>query len=186
MTENNTTNIVEEVSAMSDQDQGEKDHLPEVVVEPNPEEGLKNELKDTHERLLRVAAEFENFKKISQREHLNTLKFANEGLILLLLPLLDNLEQAIKSGKNNDAAKDLVLGVEMVLKLFYEALEKVGVQFFDAYGEAFDPSRHEAIGEREDEIAAAGTVIEQFTKGSLIHGRLLRAARVIVAKNTGK
>ncbi len=150
------------------------------VAEPSVEDKLTLELKETNDRLLRVAAEFDNFKKISQREHLASLKFANEGLILNLLPVIDNLSAAIKSGKTTDSAKDLVLGVEMVLKQLSDALQKYGVEFFDAQGESFDPSRHEAIGEREDD-SNPGTILEQLCSGCLLHGRLLRPARVIVA-----
>jgi molecular chaperone GrpE len=81
------------------------------ISEPSLEEKLTTELKETHDRLLRVAAEFENYKKISQREQINSIKYANESLVLNLLPVIDNLEQAVNVGKKSDSSKDLVIGV---------------------------------------------------------------------------
>lgn len=168
----------------------EENNSPEAEMEAakepelSVEEKLTAELKDTHDRLLRIAAEFENYKKISQREQINSIKFANENLVLSLLPVLDNLEQAVFAGKKNDNSKDLVIGVEMVLKQMSDILEKFGVEFFSTHGEVFDPARHEALSEREDDSVAPGTVVEQFQKGCLLNGRLLRAARVVVSKKS--
>lgn len=153
--------------------------------EPSNEEKLTAELKETHDRLLRVAAEFENYKKIAQREQINSVKFANENLIVNMLPVIDNLEQAISVGKKANSSKDLIVGIEMVLKQLCDSLEKFGVEFFSAVGENFDPARHEALSEREDESVDPGVVIEQFQKGCLLNGRLLRAARVVVSKKSG-
>ncbi|MCA9508682.1 MAG: nucleotide exchange factor GrpE [Myxococcales bacterium] len=152
--------------------------------EASVEDKLTAELKQTHEKLLRVAAEFENYKKISQREQMNSIKFANENLVLNLLPVMDNLEQAVTAAKKSDNAKDVVIGVEMVLKQMSEVLEKFGVQFFSTHGENFDPARHEALSEREDDNVEPGTVVEQLQKGCLLNGRLLRAARVVVSKKS--
>jgi molecular chaperone GrpE len=143
---------------------------------------LSEELRASNDRFLRLAADFENFKRISAREHANGLKFANEGLILNLLPMLDNLEQAITMGKRAENNKDLIIGLEMVHKQMIEALAKYGVDFFSAMNEKFDPIRHEAVSEREDNESEPGTVIEEFQKGCMLYGRLIRAARVTVAK----
>lgn len=165
--------------SMKDNNEPELEAELVAATEASEEEKLALELKETKDRLLRMAAEFDNFKKISQREHLASLKFASEGLILSLLPVVDNLSAAILSAKNNDSAKDLVLGLDMVLKQLSDSLQKYGIEFFNALGEKFDPARHEAIGEREDN-SDAGTVLEQLCSGCLLHGRLLRPARVIV------
>ncbi len=154
------------------------------ISEPSLEEKLTTELKETHDRLLRVAAEFENYKKISQREQINSIKYANESLVLNLLPVIDNLEQAVNVGKKSDSSKDLVIGVEMVLKQLSDCLEKFGVEFFSTHGEVFDPARHEALSERMDDSVEPGIVVEQFQKGCLLNGRLLRAARVVVSKKS--
>src|SRR5262245_61662364 len=96
----------------------EEESAKEALPEPTTEEKLSDELKETTDRLMRLGADFENFKKISARESANSIKFANENLILGLLPVLDHLEQAVAAGRSldQDAAKNLLVGVDMVLK----------------------------------------------------------------------
>lgn len=156
----------------------------EALPMPTSEEKLADELKDTTDRLMRLAADFDNFKKISARENANSLKFANESLISSILPILDNLEQAVAAGRSLDqaAAKNLLIGIDMVLKQMTEVLQKFGVEFYSAQGQLFDPARHEAVAEAEDENTEPGYVITEYQKGCLLHGRLLRPARVLVAK----
>jgi molecular chaperone GrpE len=159
---------------------------PALVQDPeSQEEKLARELVESKDRLLRLAADFENFKKIAQREQQNGIKFANESLIVNLLPVIDNLEQAViackKSGDVNN--NDVLIGVEMVLKQLVDVLGKFGIEVFSALGQPFDPARHEAMGEQEDGNAAVGSVLVEYQKGYLLHGRLLRPARVVIAKS---
>ena len=174
----------------------ETEHLLEehknVDVEPetamqNEQDALRAEIVESKDRFLRLAADFENYKKISQREQQNSLKFANESLIINLLPVMDNLEQAIVAAKKSSAgSSDVVIGVEMVLKQMTEVIKKSGVEVFSAIGLPFDPARHEAMGEQIDDNAEDGSVIFEYQKGYLLHGRLVRPARVIVARRPGK
>jgi molecular chaperone GrpE len=156
----------------------------EALPEPTAEEKLSDELKDTKDRYLRLAAEFENYKKSSAKERINSIKFANEQLILSLLPTLDNLEQAVAAGQKLDqeGAKNLLVGVSMVLKQLTETLEKFGVEFYSARGQTFDPTRHEAVSEEVRDDMPAGMVVTEFQRGYFLNGRLLRAARVSVSK----
>jgi molecular chaperone GrpE len=157
---------------------------PELIKEEEKEiPDLSIELIETKDRLLRIAADFENYKKTSQREQLNSIKFANEAFITNLLPIIDNLEQAVKSSKDNN--NDVIVGVQMVLKQFYDLLEKAGVEVFSAQGLLFDPARHEALGQQVDDSVPEGTVIQEYQKGYLLHQRLLRPARVVIAKSSG-
>lgn len=162
----------------------EAEEKTEALPEPSAEEKLADELKDTNDRLLRLAAEFDNYKKTSARERINGIKFANEQLILSLLPVLDNLEQAVAAGQKLDqeGAKNLLVGVQMVLKQLIDTLEKVGVEFYSAKGQAFDPARHEAVSEEINDEVAPGTVVAEYQRGCMLQGRLLRAARVAVSK----
>ena len=138
-------------------------------------------LKDTHERLLRVAAEFENFKRLAQRDQREYYRFANESLLKELLPIVDNLERAIKSSKERMGSGGLIQGVELVLKQFLETLAKFGVRPMNSVGEAFDPSRHQAVLHVESEDATGKIVAEEYQRGYLLHDRILRAAMVAVA-----
>ncbi len=142
---------------------------------------MQEELGIVQDRYLRLAAEFENYKRRTEREQQTSLKFANERLLRDLLPVLDNLEHALQAA---DAASldGIATGVKMVFKQLVETLERFGVQSFSALGKPFDPSLHEAMLEREDDSAEPGTVIEEYQKGYMLHERLVRPARVVVAK----
>jgi molecular chaperone GrpE len=156
----------------------------EQTKKTQEEESLKDELLNIKDRYLRLAADFENYKKIIQREQQNNIKYANENLIIALLPIIDSLEQAIiMAKKSSDSKSDVLVGVEMVLKQLLDLFKKFGVEVFSAQGMPFDPARHEALSEQEaDDKVNSGTVIVEYQKGYLLNGRLLRPARVAVAK----
>ena len=153
------------------------------------------EVATSTDRHLRDRAELENFKRRMQRDKSEALRFANEPLLRELLPVLDNLERAVRAarqakesgsptGSKADAALDsLVTGVEMVLKQFSEVLGRHGVARVDTVERAFDPAEHEALAQIESPHHPAGTVLEEHTAGYRLHDRLLRAAQVTVAKN---
>lgn len=149
------------------------------------EEKLRQEVLEAKDRTLRLAAEFDNFKKISQREQQNGIRFANEALITGLLPIIDSLEQGIEAQKKEGAKAEIVVGIEMALKQLIDLLTKFGVEVFSAQGQAFDPNRHEALSELENDTFPTGTVVTEYQKGYLLHGRLLRPARVVVSKKSG-
>lgn len=172
------------MSEKNENNQESIDQAPEIVEEPTVLENkpdLSAELAETKDRLLRIAADFDNYKKTSQREQLNSIKFANEALLTNLLPIIDNLEQAVLTSQGTQK-NEVVLGVEMVLKQFKDLLEKFGVEVFSAVGKMFDPARHEALGQKEDDEVPEGTVLLEYQKGYLLNQRLLRPARVMVAR----
>lgn len=143
------------------------------------------EAKALHDKHLRLAAEFENYKRLAQKEQRDYARFANESLLKDLLPIVDNLERAIKAAK--EASKDggkadsLVQGVELTLKQFTDMLTKAGVKPIASVGEMFDPARHQAVARVEASGVPDNRVVEEFQKGYLLHERILRAAMVTVA-----
>jgi molecular chaperone GrpE len=139
------------------------------------------EAKALQDKYLRLAAEFENFKRLSQRDQREYTRFANESLLRELLPVVDNLERAIKSSKENPGNDGLIQGLELVLKQFLETLGKFGVRPVKSVGEGFDPSRHQAVAHVESEDASGKMVVEEYQKGYQLHDRILRAAMVAVA-----
>ena len=139
------------------------------------------EAKALQDKYLRLAAEFENFKRLAQRDQREYYRFANESLLKELLPIVDNLERAIKSSKERMGSGGLIQGVELVLKQFLETLAKFGVRPMNSVGEAFDPSRHQAVLHVESEDATGKIVAEEYQRGYLLHDRILRAAMVAVA-----
>jgi molecular chaperone GrpE len=142
----------------------------------------EQEAKTTYERLLRQAAELENFKKRTIREREDSIRFANEALVKDLLPVVDNLERAVAHAQGGGNGKPLVEGVEMVLKGLLEVLNKHGVTPIESVGQPFDPVKHEAMAQVESDNHEPNTVIQEHHKGYLLNSRLLRPALVSVAK----
>jgi len=148
-------------------------------------ESLENEAKETHDRLLRVSAEFENYKKRAAREMNDFRKFANESFVKAMLPVIDNLDRAIESS-NNEKHTDssVVVGVNMTLKEILKVLEQFGVKRFDSLGDTFDPGLHQAVMQEETDRHAENSVVKELQKGYMIHDRLLRPAMVVVSKKS--
>ncbi len=140
------------------------------------------EAKENYDRLLRQAAEMENFKKRAAREKADAIRYGNESLVKDLLPALDNLERALDYAKGGGNGKPLLEGIEMVLKSLVETLGKHGVTPISAVGERFDPGKHEAIAQIESREHDPNTVVQEHQKGYYLLDRLLRPAQVIVAK----
>ncbi len=135
------------------------------------------------DKMLRNQADLENTRKRLEREKQDFVKFANEGLILSLLNVLDDLERTVDLAES--AKEDLsafVKGVEMILAHLYELLKDHGVKPIDAEGKIFDPNFHEALMQVESKELPEHTIIEVLQKGYLIHGRVLRTAKVKVSK----
>ena len=154
--------------------------------EPKTEEDLlrkkieeqKQELYDREDRIKRLMAEFENFKKRSDKERTGMYNSVMGDVIMKLLPVLDNLEKAVVSTTQDEQYKN---GIELVLKQFKEVLEANGVKEINAVGQPFDPSLHEAVSLVEDSSLGAKIVKEEFRKGYMIGDRVLRHSLVVVA-----
>ena len=134
------------------------------------------------DRLLRLQAEFENYKKRMAREKTEYLKFAHEGLILEFLPVLDNLDRALGAARAEAGSTPLVEGVEMIARLFRSVLEKAGIRPMQVLGQPFDPAYHQAVAQVETREVDPNHVVEEIQKGYLIEGRVLRPAMVKVSR----
>ena len=148
--------------------------------------GLLEEVKkgkDGWDKMLRNQADLENTRKRLDREKQEFVKFANEGLIFDLLNVLDDLERTValaESGKEEISA--FLKGIEMILAHLYEMLKNHGVKPIEAEGKLFDPNFHEALMQVENKELPEHTIMEVLQKGYLIHGRVLRTAKVKVSK----
>lgn len=146
-------------------------------------EAKEQEAGETYDRLLRVSAEFDNYKKRSTREMEEFRKFANQSLIKEMLSVVDNLELAKNSTNDHKTIdKDLLQGLDMTHKEILKVFEKFNVKPIDAKGQPFDPAFHEAVMQEETDDVPKNTVINELQKGYMIHDRLLRPAMVVVAK----
>jgi molecular chaperone GrpE len=150
-------------------------------------ESKEQEAKENYERLLRVSAEFENYKKRTSRDLEELRKFANQSLIKEMLSVVDNLELAMNSTNGDKTIdKGLLQGLDMTHKEILKVFEKFEVRPIDAMGQTFDPTFHEAVMQEETDEFADNTVINELQKGYLIHDRLLRPSMVVVTRPTGE
>jgi molecular chaperone GrpE len=143
-------------------------------------------LKEAQERCLRMQAELENARKRLEREKQDFIKYANEGLIVELLNVLDDLERAVNlaEAKHQDLPAFLK-GAEIILAHLYDLLKEHGVRPIEAQGRTFDPAFHEALMQVEDNARPEHTVAEELQKGYLLYDRVIRTAKVKVSKRTG-
>ncbi len=142
----------------------------------------QEELEAYKEKVLRLAAELENFKKRTQREKEEHMKYALEAFAKELLPFLDNLERAVESAKETKDIEKLIEGLELTLSGYLKTLEKFGLKVFAAEGQRFDPNYHEALSTEVNDEVEENTVIKELLKGYTLHERLLRPAMVVVSK----
>lgn len=140
-----------------------------------------DECKALNDKFLRLAAEFENYKRLNQREQREQIRYGNEQILKELLPVVDNLERAIQSAKDSRSQDRLVQGVDLTLKQLTGALTKFGVCPVTAVGQPFDPTCHQAVSQVESDQVPANMIVEEFQKGYLLHDRILRAAMVSVS-----
>jgi len=150
-------------------------------AEQNALAAKTEECKILNDKYLRLAAEFENYKRLAQRDQREQIKFGNEQLLKELLPVIDNMERAIKAARDNGGSSALVQGVDLTLKQLSGALTKFGVQTVEATGRVFDPSAHQAVSHMPSDTVAPNHVVEEFQKGYRLHDRILRAAMVSVS-----
>ncbi len=147
-------------------------------------EGALAELSQTQDRLLRLQADFENFRRRALKERTEIHQYGHQNLVKDLLSTVDNLDRAIDHAKKGGGGDQEVLlqGVELVKKDLLTALAKNGVTEIDSMGKPFDPALHEAMAQLPNASVAPNTVVEVMQKGYLLRDRLLRPVRVVVAR----
>lgn len=141
-------------------------------------EALKQELAAKNDQLLRTAAEFDNFKKRTEREKASIAEFAKAGLIKQLLPILDNIDRASAADKSS---ADYIKGIEMIVKQFETIASTFGIEEVANVGDQFDPNFHEAVMHVEDDTLGENVIADVLQKGYKIGDTVIRAAMVKVA-----
>ncbi|MCC6746402.1 MAG: nucleotide exchange factor GrpE [Deltaproteobacteria bacterium] len=145
---------------------------------------LEEEQKRTHDRLLRTAADFENFKRRSRTELTDSVRRAEDKVVCDFLPVLDNIERAlahVEVEATDPAVKSLVDGMRMVHKQFVGLLGRYGIQAVEALATPFDPEKHEAIQQQASD-EPKGTVLRELQRGYSREGKLVRPAMVVVSQ----
>lgn len=160
----------------NDDSDDEFDESEEVLI-------LKNNIQNLEEKLKASTAELINYRKRKDEEVVTKLKFANQDLIMDILPVLDNFDRAIKLQKNDDINLNKFLdGFKMLYTSLNETLKRYGVEEIDCLGKEFDPNFHEAMLIDKDETQADNIVTEVLIKGYILKGRVIRPASVKVNK----
>lgn len=135
------------------------------------------------DQYVRLYAEFENARKRMERDKQDFIRYANEGIITEFLEVLDNLERSVESAKaKHEDYTAFLKGIEMVMAHIYEMLRKNGVAPIEARGKMFDPHCHEVLMQEESETADDGVVLDEFQKGYRLGERVIRTAKVKVAR----
>lgn len=160
---------------------------PEVIDPARELSDARDEIASLRDRMLRMAAETENFKKRVERERLASLKYAGESIFREILPVVDNLERAVGQGGNMEGAdaekklQALLEGVQLTLRSLIATLEKFEVKHIDCVGKPFDPQHQDAMTMEASDTVPANHVLIEFEKGYYYKDRLLRAAKVVVS-----
>ena len=153
----------------------EEEKKEEVLKEKSP---IELELEETTDRLKRLMAEFENYKKRSAKERDMLYNSILADIISNFLPVIDNLEKAAEAKTEDENYKQ---GLELVLKQFKDVLTKFGVEEIKTVGETFDPEVHEAVSSVQDETKGEKEIVQNFRKGYKIKTKVIRHAMVVVA-----
>jgi molecular chaperone GrpE len=164
-----------------------------VTVKSSELEDLKADAAKAAEywdKLVRTAADFENYKKRAARERQDAVKYANEGLLEKLIPVLDAFEMALTAASPANAApadalQSFQTGINLIYQQLKRALTEAGLEEIDARNQPFDPKVHEAVSQQETAAVPEGQVLQQIRKGYKLRDRLVRPAGVVVAKAPG-
>jgi len=153
--------------------------------------GLEAQVAEARDQFLRKAAEFENFRKRMNQEKQNSIEYANQSLLLDIIPIIDDFERAIQAGENGLQAGSadyagFLDGIKMIEKRFINQLDvKWGLRRFNSAGELFDPNLHEAVMMEKSSTVTEAMVQEDFSKGYFLKDRVIRAAKVKVLMPEG-
>ena len=172
------------LKSISSKDDKKKDTPNDFLDQLKSEkEAAEQETKDTYDKFLRISAEFDNYKKRTAREMNEFRKFANESLLMKLLPVVDNLERAINSTQEEKSSENCITeGISMTLKEIMNVFETFQVKPIESLNKTFDPNFHQAVMQEETEETEDNIIIKEFQKGYMIQNRLLRPAMVVVSK----
>jgi molecular chaperone GrpE len=154
---------------------------PKPAPPPTDTSSSDARLEDQRQQYLRLAADFDNFRRRSSQEAADRTRYASADAARALLPVLDNLERAVEQAGEGSNGTALLDGVRMVLRQFDEALRALGLSPIPTLGEPFDPTLHEAIAGEERSDVDRDTVVDELQRGWRLHDRVLRPAQVRVA-----
>ena len=139
------------------------------------------ELAELKNQNLRLAADFDNYRKRTEKEKEDIIKYAAERVLVNILPVIDNFERAIKSFNDNKDVNSIINGIELTYKQLMEAFTKIGLTPIETVGQKFNPEFHEAVQRTVSDDYEDETVVEEYQKGYALNGRVIRHSMVIVS-----
>lgn len=175
MMSENEKEIIEETEEVNETENATEETVPELSTE----EKLNQEIAELKDKLMRHAAEFDNFKKRTQKEKEELYKMAVCDMIEKLLPVKDNMERAITSVL--DADEKIAEGVKMIDKQFLDVLTEIGVSEIESVGKEFNPEMHNAVMHEDNEEFGENVITEEFMKGYMYKDKVIRHSVVKVA-----
>jgi molecular chaperone GrpE len=187
MSKKKKIHIETEDEETEESDEVEEVPVAEIVEEeegPSELEQAQQEAKDLRDEMLRMRAETDNLRKRLQKEKQDSVQFANERLIKQLIPIFENLDRALKAPDTN--VESLKEGVKLTSDQAHALFKKENVEPIKAVGEPFDPSIHEVLSQMESNDHDENTVIEEYSKGYRMNGRVLLPSRVVTSKKPAK
>ena len=184
---------IKETEATEQKDTVEKDEeneIPEIAEEEVKETDVTAELEakvnELEDKLLRKAAEFENYKRRTENDQLNLLSFAAESFITKILPVIDDFERSLDHIKDTDSAEAIKDGIMLVYDKLIKILDEQGVKKIDSVGKPFNVDYHDALMQIKDDTVPAHTVLEEVEKGYMYKDKVIRHAKVIVSEDVGE
>lgn len=182
-TENTSAKAEQEQT--TDEEQGQPEAGSDNVENLNAEANDSSEQNEFKEKYYYLAAEMQNMQKRFDKDRENLLKYGNEKVLKDLIDIVDNFERTLSfiEKEEDEKVKNIVVGIEMIQKLLLETLTKHGLKKIEALGEEFDPNFHEALAQQPAEGKKDNEVILVHQNGYILNERVLRAAKVIIAKN---
>jgi len=149
-------------------------------------EELEKEVEENKDKILRKAAEFENYKRRTENDQLNLLKYTGETLIMKLLPAIDDFERSMQHMDDAKDVKSIKEGLQLVYNKLMKILDEQGVKKIEAIGKPFDVDYHEALMQRKDESVPPHTVLDELEKGYMYKDKVVRHSKVIVSEETAQ
>ncbi|MBU5595180.1 nucleotide exchange factor GrpE [Amphibacillus sp. MSJ-3] len=180
--------IVENESTEDEEQINETEEVDQELVEETVEEDstekeyqqLVTEKEELFNKFIRLQAEYDNYRKRTQREKSADLKYKSQALITELLPVIDNFERALQTASDDESVKSFIEGMDMIYRQLQTVLEAEGVEVIPTVGEEFDPNIHQAVMQVEDDQYETNVVVEEMQKGYRLKDRVIRPAMVKV------
>ncbi len=176
--EENTENVVNSTETDVEKGEEKKDLNEEVQSNASAIAEIKEEYKELDDRFKRMLAEFENYKKRTQKEKENIYGMVTGDVLTTMLPIMDNLEKAAEAKTDDSQYQE---GVKLVSRQFAEALKALGLEEIESVGKRFDPQYHEAVSHIEDDTKGEQEIVQEYRKGYKIGNKVVRYSMVIVA-----